>query len=146
MKLEGSVDIRADRDRVWAFLTDPDQVGSCLPAVHSIKKLGDGRFEAQAKVGVGFISAKFVLHCEFTEMEAPNHAAIRAQGKATGSSVDGTARMTLRDLESGGTAVDWTADVAVSGMVARIGSKRLESAANKMIVRTFKCAKKKLRT
>ena len=31
MKFSGTVDINAPRERVWAFLMDPDQVGPCGP-------------------------------------------------------------------------------------------------------------------
>jgi len=145
MKLQGTMDIKADREQVFAFLTDPDKVGGCLPKVESIRRLPDGRFEALAKVGKGFLSASFKLDCAFTELDEPNRAAIRATGKAKGSAVDGTARMTLRDLPSGGTAVDWTADVTVSGLVARVGTSRLESAADRMITQTFKCVRRNLK-
>ena len=33
MHFEGSVQISASRDKVWAFLIDPDKVGSCGPGV-----------------------------------------------------------------------------------------------------------------
>ena len=146
LKLQGTVDIKAERDAVFAFLTDPDRIGPCLPKVQSIKKLPNGHFEATAKVGKGFLSASLVLDCAFTEREAPHRAAIRATGKAKGSAVDGTARMTLRDLAGGGTAVDWTADVEISGLVAKVGEGRLRDGAEKMIGQTFKRVRKQLKT
>jgi carbon monoxide dehydrogenase subunit G len=145
MKLQGSVDIKADRERVFAFLTDPERMGGCLPKVQAIKRKSDGRFEALAKVGKGLLSTSFTLDCSFEDVQAPDHASIRASGKAKGSAVDGTARMTLRDLASGGTAVDWTADVTISGLVAKVGEKRLAEAADRMITQTFRCVRKNLK-
>ena len=52
----GTVQIAAPRDRVWAFLMDPNQVGSCGPGVESIEVIDADHFKAKAKVGVGFIS------------------------------------------------------------------------------------------
>jgi len=145
LKLQGSVDIKADRATVFAFLTDPDRIGPCLPKVQSIKKLPNGHFEATAKVGKGFLSASFVLDCAFTELQAPDHAAIRATGKAKGSAVDGTARMDLRELPDGGSAVDWTADVTISGLVAKVGETRMKGAADRLITQTFKRVRKQLK-
>ena len=110
-----------------------------------IRKLDDGRFEAHAKVGLGYISAKFVMLCEFTEMDAPNHATMRAHGTAPGSSVDGTARFVLRDVASGVTSVDWTADVTLTGVIARFAGKRIEGAATKTIAQTLRCVRANLR-
>lgn len=145
MKLQGTMDIQADRERVFAFLTDPDKLGPCLPKVQQIRKLPDGRFEAVARVGKGFLAATFTLTCMFTEKTPPSAAAIRATGKAKGSGVDGTARMDLRELPSGGTGVDWTADVEITGLVAKVGQHRLQSAAEKAITQTFKRVRKELK-
>ena len=144
MKFAGSVDINAPRDRVWAFVIDPDQVGSCGPGVQSIEKLDDGRFKAHAKVGIGFISARFAVTASFSEVHAPDDATILARGNAPGSAVDATAKMSLRDSATGGTVMDWTADVNISGTIASVGARLIEGTANKMIGQTFDCIRSKL--
>ena len=53
MQFKGSVPIDAPRERVWAFLMDPQQVGSCGPGVASIEVIDADHFKAVAKVGVG---------------------------------------------------------------------------------------------
>ena len=103
MHFEGSVQINASRDKVWAFLIDPNQVGSCGPGVESIEVIDDTHFKATAKVGVGFISARFVVNMELVDLEPPDQANIKAHGQAPGSAVDATATMRLSDGEDGGT-------------------------------------------
>jgi len=144
MKFEGSVDIKAPRDKVWAFVIDPEQVGSCGPGVQSIEKLDDGRFKCHAKVGVGFISTKFVVTAAFKEMDPPHEATILARGNAPGSAVDATARMILSDGEPGVTRMAWTADVSISGTIASVGARLIEGTANKMIGQTFDCIRSRL--
>ena len=144
MKFQGTEEIRAPRDRVWAFLIDPDQVGACGPGVESIEVIDESHFKAKAKVGIGFISARFVVDLEFTEREAPNRAVIKAHGQAPGSAVDGTATMTLSDGAEGGTVLDWAADVLISGSIASVGARLIEGTANKMIGQTFTCIREKL--
>src|SRR3954471_20414077 len=61
MKFAGTVDIAAPRDRVWAFVIDPNQVGQCGPGVESIEVIDATHFKATAKVGIGFISARFLV-------------------------------------------------------------------------------------
>jgi uncharacterized protein len=97
MHFEGSVEIAAPRDRVWAFVMDPNQVGQCGPGVESIDVIDDTHFKATAKIGIGFISARFVVNMEFADTRAPDTATIKAHGLAPGSAVDATARMTLSD-------------------------------------------------
>ena len=35
MHFEGSVPIKASREKVWAFVIDPEQVGQCGPGVEN---------------------------------------------------------------------------------------------------------------
>lgn len=144
MKFSGSVEINAPRDRVWAFVTDPNQVGQCGPGVESIEPVDATHFKATAKVGIGFISARFVAQMEMADLEAPERAVIKAHGQAPGSAVDATAQMTLSGNPEGPTRMDWSADVALSGSMASLGSRLIEGTANKMIGQTFTCMKSKL--
>lgn len=141
---EGSVPIRAPRDRVWAFLMDPQQVGSCGPGVERIDVIDATHFKAAAKVGVGFISARFNVNMEFVDQQPPDRATIKAHGQAPGSAVDATAEMRLSDGPDGTTTMDWTADVAISGSLASVGARLIEGTANKMIGQTFDCIRSKL--
>jgi uncharacterized protein len=144
MHFEGTVQINAPRDTVWAFVIDPNQVGQCGPGVESIEVIDDTHFKAIAKVGIGFISARFNVNMEFAEVDAPNAATIKAHGQAPGSAVDATATMALSDGEAGGTQMDWQADVNISGTLASVGARLIEGTANKMIGQTFDCIKTKL--
>jgi carbon monoxide dehydrogenase subunit G len=144
MQFSGSTEINAPRDKVWAFVIDPDQVGQCGPGVETIEVIDDTHFKATAKVGIGFISARFVVNMEMAELTPPDRAVIKAHGQAPGSAVDATAQMALSDGEDGGTRMDWSADVAISGSLASLGARLIEGTANKMIGQTFECMKSKL--
>jgi carbon monoxide dehydrogenase subunit G len=144
MKFSGTVDINAPRERVWAFLMDPDQVGPCGPGVETIEIVDETHFKAKAKVGIGFISARFNIDMEIAERDEPNEAVIKAHGQAPGSAVDATATMSLRDGEGGGTTMDWGADVLIGGTIASVGARLIEGTANKMIGQTFDCIRSKL--
>ena len=144
MHFEGSVDIAAPRDRVWAFVIDPNQVGQCGPGVESIEVIDDTHFKATAKVGIGFISMRFVVNMEIAEMTPPEAATIKAHGQAPGSAVDATAHMRLADNGSGGTRMDWDADVDIAGTIASVGARMIEGTANKMIGQTFDCMRLRL--
>ncbi len=144
MKFDGRVEIHAPRAMVWTFVTDPDQIASCVPGVQSIEKLEGDRFKAHAKVGSGFFSAKVVVDVEFTEIHEPDDATVHARGHAPGSAVDATAKIVLTDGAAGSTVVGWTADVTISGMIASVGAGRIDGTANQGIGQTFDCIKAKL--
>lgn len=144
MHFEGSVPIKASRAKVWAFVIDPDQVGQCGPGVETIELVDATHFKATAKVGIGFISARFKVDMTFAELVAPDKAVIKAHGQAPGSAVDADALMTLSDGPDGTTVMDWTADVNIAGTLAGVGARLIEGTANKMIAQTFDCMRSKL--
>jgi carbon monoxide dehydrogenase subunit G len=144
MQFQGTVSIAAPRDRVWAFLIDPNQVGSCGPGVESIEVIDADHFKAKAKVGVGFISARFAVDMTVAERAEPDLAVLAAHGQAPGSAVDATAKMALSGPAGGPTTMDWSADVTISGTLASVGARMIEGTANKMIGQTFDCIRAKL--
>jgi len=145
MEFSGSVDIPATRDRVFAFVTDPNKVGACGPGVESIEVIDPTHFKAKAKVGVGFITAKFVVDLEIAEQQPPDMAVIKARGQAPGSAVDALGRMNLVDgPEPGTTTMLWAAEVNLSGMLASVGARMVEGTANKMIAQAFDCMRAKI--
>jgi uncharacterized protein len=144
MQFSGTVQIAAPRDRVWTFLMDPNQVGSCGPGVESIDVIDEDHFKAKAKVGIGFISARFVVDMTVAERQEPELAVLKAHGQAPGSAVDATANMRLSGPPEGPTTMDWSADVAIAGTIASVGARLIEGTANKMIGQTFDCVRTKL--
>jgi uncharacterized protein len=146
MKFQGTVEINAPRDRVWSFLMDPNKVGPCGPGVESIEVVDETHFKARAKVGIGFISARFVIDMEIAERDEPNRAVIKAHGQAPGSAVDATATMALSggDGDGAATVMEWGADVLIGGTLASVGARMIEGTANKMIGQTFDCIRTRL--
>lgn len=145
MRLEGSVTIKATRDKVWQFLTDPHQVSSCAPGVEKVEVLvPPTRFRATASVGFGSVKARFTGEGEFAEMEAPNRALIKGHGDAPGSAVDVTSEMILTDNGDGTTTMAWTAEVMVMGTLASLASRMMGTVAQKLTGEFFNCAKRKI--
>ena len=144
MEFSGSVTIEAPRDRVWAFVIDPEQVGWCGPGVESIKPVDATHFKAKAKVGIGVISARFAVDLELATTEPPDRAVIAARGQAPGRAGDATGEMRRSGSADGPTTMDWHASVAISGTIASVGARLIEGTANKLIGQAFDCMRAKL--
>jgi carbon monoxide dehydrogenase subunit G len=144
MHFEGRVEIAAPRDKVWSFVIDPTAVGQCGPGVETVEAVDDSHFKARAKVGIGFISARFVTEGEMTVIAPSEHAEVKVHGQAPGSAADAVATIKLGDGAAGTTIMDWSAEVNISGVLASVGARLIEGTANKLIAQTFECMKTKL--
>ena len=133
MQLKGDVTIRAQRKKVWDFLTDPSQIGPCAPGVEEIETIEpDKKYRGVMSVGLGSVKARFNGEVEILELDEPNRAKLKAHGIATGSAADVMSEMILSNGPDGATNVHWTADVKVSGQLASLASRLMVPVSQKL--------------
>lgn len=133
MLLKGDVTIQAPRKKVWDFLTDPSQIGQCVPGVEKIETIEEmKRYHGVVSVGLGSVKARFSGEVEILELDEPNRAKLKAHGTATGSAADAVSEMHLSDGPDGSTLVHWTADVNVSGQLTSLVSRLMVPVSQKL--------------
>ena len=147
MHLSGSVTIRATRERVFEFLTDPNQVGQCAPGVETITITEPGKkFQAKAGIGFGAVKATFTGDAEWVELDPPHRAKVKAHGRAPGSAADVTSEMKLAEDGNGNTVVEWTADIAILGQLASLAARMMAPMSQKLTGQFFDCVRTKIET
>ena len=144
MRFEGTLDIAAPRDRVWSFLTDPNQVTTCAPDLQRLDITDPHHFNVVIRAGVGPIKSTFTMNVQFIELDRPKHAAILARGQAPGSAVEMVNNMDLAEFDETHTVMEWSSEVTVSGMIQQVGARLLQGAADKITQQVFACIKTKL--
>jgi carbon monoxide dehydrogenase subunit G len=145
MHFEGKLRIEAPRQRVWDFLTDPKQVAECAPGLESLEILEPGKkFRVVSAVGFGTVKARFTSDVEWTDLEPPSRAAMKAHGNAPGSAVDAKSSMTLSDADGAATDLGWAADVTVVGTIASLAARLMGGVTQKLTGAFFESVKKKI--
>ncbi len=144
MHYEGSFDVTAPKEKVYDFVTDPKKVTSIFPDVQSVKVIDANNFTLKAKVGMSFIKGVMDVKLALLENKRPTFTKLRARGTGLNSSVDLEASFTLEDTASGGTHLKWAADAKISGMMASVGSRLIDSAADKYVKQIIGSLEKKL--
>lgn len=133
MQLKGEVTIQAPRKKVWDFLTDPNQIGQCVPGVEKIETIDPlKKYRGVVSVGLGSVKARFNGEVDILELDEPNRAKLKAHGTATGSAADAISEMTMSDGPDGSTVVNWTADINVSGQLASLVSRLMVPVSQKL--------------
>jgi carbon monoxide dehydrogenase subunit G len=133
MLLKGDVTIHAPRKQVWDFLTDPNQIGQCVPGVEKIETVEElKKYRGIVSVGLGSVKARFSGDVEILELDEPNRAKLKAHGTATGSAADAVSEMHLSDASDNSTLVRWTADINVSGQLASLASRLMVPVSQKL--------------
>lgn len=144
MRFQGDITIEAPRERAWEFLTDPRQVTQCAPDVQSLDVHDEQRFTVVVRAGVGPVKGTFTFAVTWLEREAPERARVQARGKIPGSAVDMMTEMALTEAGDAQTLLHWEADVSVKGVIASVGGRLIQVAADKITQQLFACIKSKL--
>jgi carbon monoxide dehydrogenase subunit G len=144
MHFAGEQTINAPIETVWAYFMDPNKVAQCAPGFKSMEILGPDHFKPTVGVGIGAVKATFTLDVTLKELRQPNHAEVTARGNAVGSAVDMTAKVDLTATSETVTTMQWAADVAISGTLASIGGRLIESTAKKLTGQFFDCTRQHL--
>jgi uncharacterized protein len=147
VQLKGDVTIHAPRKRVWAFLTDPNQIGMCAPGVESIEEIEPRkRYRGVISVGLGAVKARFQGEVEVTELNEPDQAKLKAHGTASGSAADVVSEMHLSDAPDNSTNVHWTAEVNVSGQLASLASRLMVPVSQKLAASFYEEVRRRIET
>ena len=147
MKLSGDVTIKAPRKKVWDLMTDPNQIGQCVPGVEKIEMIEPlKKYRGIVSVGFGAVKARFTGDVDVLELDEPNHAKLKAHGTASGSAADAISEMKLSDGPDGSTLVHWTADVNVAGQLASLASRLMIPVSQKLAQVFYEAVRKKIET
>jgi carbon monoxide dehydrogenase subunit G len=134
MRIEQTLTLAADREAVWAFVSDVDVLLALLPGVLSVERTGPDGWRVRIRQKVGFIEADFDVNVAIVRKEAPGLLELRSEGKG----VQVPAVVMTRDalaLRSDGrtTEVAYSSDVQFSGRLAALGHAVMKLKARELI-------------
>jgi len=136
MKIEGSADIPAPREKVWAAFLDPKILAQALPGCEKLEAIGPNEYKATMKVGVAAIKGTFEGKVKLSDLEPPNRYRMAVEGSGGPGFVRGEAGMQMSDVD-GGTKVSYDADVQVGGLIASVGQRMLGGVTKMMLDQFF---------
>ena len=136
MKIEGSADIPAPRDKVWAAFLDPEILAQALPGCEKLEAIGPNEYKATMKIGVAAIKGTFEGKVKLSDLEPPNRYRMAVEGSGGPGFVRGAAGMQLYDVNRG-TKVSYDADVQVGGLIASVGQRMLGGVTKMMLDQFF---------
>ncbi|MBI3824816.1 MAG: carbon monoxide dehydrogenase subunit G [Candidatus Rokubacteria bacterium] len=124
MKIEGSHDIPAPRQKVWDAFLDPETLRQAIPGCEKLEALGNDEFKATMKVGVAAVKGTFEGKVRLADRKPPESYTLHVEGSGGPGFVRGQTVITLSDID-GGTRVAYSADVQIGGLIAGVGQRML---------------------
>jgi carbon monoxide dehydrogenase subunit G len=136
MKIEGTQEVRAGRERVFQALLDPEVLGRCIPGVEKLEQTGDHAYALTLRAGVGSIKGLFTGNVRLQDLEPPTHYRMVIDGKGQPGFLKGTGDLDLDDKD-GVTIVKYAGDAQIGGTIAGVGQRMIQAAAKMMVAQFF---------
>ena len=138
MKLEGTHEFEASRERVYQSLVSPEVLQRCIPGCERLEKTGENTFAATIKTGVGSIKGVFDGKVRLEDLREPEHFRIVVEGKGAPGFLKGSGDLDLLQ-EANITRVNYSGDVQVGGTIASVGQRMIQGTAKMMAAQFFTC-------
>ncbi len=127
--------MEADAARVFAFLTDPDQMKECIPDLVSAERVGATGLKGVVKPGFSFLRGTLKFALEVKALEPGKKALMTVMSEGIGTKLGVESTMTVAPAEGGtGSTVQWEARVThMGGLISAAPGGLIKAAADRTI-------------
>ncbi len=139
--------VNAPMERVWRFLTTPQEVVECLPGAELTEVVSEREYAGRVKVKVGPVTAAYAGKATLASVdETGRRVTIVGEGRETGGA--GSAKMTMQGgvapNSNGGSDVSVDATIDIAGKVMQFGRGLVESVSQQLFKQFVEHARVKL--
>lgn len=135
LKIEKTFQVPEPAEKVWAILSDPRKVATCVPGAQITGQVDEKTYQGAISVKVGPSVTNYKGDVQIVRLDAPAHE-IEILGKGQDVRGRGSASMKmtgrLRALPDGGTEIASVSEVNIVGILAQMGSRVIAEVSNIM--------------
>jgi carbon monoxide dehydrogenase subunit G len=135
MIIDDSFDVDAPVDKVWPILKDVPRVATCIPNAQITETVDDKTYRAKVSVKVGPVSVGYNATITILSLDdATFTATLDVKGDDTKGRGGVKASVVSRAEQRGDkTHVELHTDAQISGVIATVGGRMIESVARKTV-------------
>src|SRR5882724_644386 len=101
MKLEGSYDVKAPRQKVWSAFLDPETLRKAIPGCEKLEMIAADEYKATLKIGVAAVKGTFEGKVRLLDKKPSDSYRLAAEGSGGPGFVRADTLISLSDIEGG---------------------------------------------
>lgn len=132
--------------KVWANLSNPIEVVECVPGASITEQLDDKNYKGLVTLKFGPVKTKYNGEITIDKLDLENHEMIM-KGRGIDAKGKGSADMIMHGRlkeKDGGTTVDYSMEITVTGMLAQFGSRLITDVSDHLAAQFIENFKNKL--
>ena len=135
VKAEKKIKFYQEKSLIWNKMIDPSFIVKSVPGAELTEQTDERHFKGKISIKIGPVTAKFNGEAEFTLLDESNNE-LTMEGKGLDASGKGSANITMNikllPLEGGGTEMQSSMKLSITGKLAQFGSRMIVAVNNKM--------------
>jgi carbon monoxide dehydrogenase subunit G len=147
--IEKKFEVPEPVEKVWAFLSDPRKVVTCLPGAQITEQVDEHTYKGAISVKVGPSVTDYKGQVQIVRSDPGAHE-IEIVGKGQDTRGKGSASMKMtgkvRGLENGGSEVISKSELSIAGILAQMGGRMIQEVSNIMFAQFTSNFRQKLQS
>jgi carbon monoxide dehydrogenase subunit G len=135
LKISGSYNVPANRDRTYQLLQDPEVLAKCMPGTDHLERLAPDEYQMKMKMAIASIGGLFTGKIRLADPNPPESFRLLVEGTGKIGFIKGEGLLNLSE-EGNLTQVSYDGEVQVGGTIAGVGQRLLDTT-SKMILKKF---------
>ena len=135
VKAEKSLKLNQEPAMIWECMIDPSFMVKSVPGAELTEQIDERNFKGKISVKIGPVTTNFNGEAKFTTLEEEDYE-LTMEGKGLDPSGNGGANMPmnikLSALEEGGTEMQSSMSLSITGRLAQFGARMIVAVNNKM--------------
>jgi carbon monoxide dehydrogenase subunit G len=137
VKMHGTYTLNASRDKVWAFLMDPESITKVIPGCEQLEEMAPDTYQATMKLGIAAVKGAYTGSVKLLDKTPPSHYRMMIDGSGTPGFVKGEASIDLQEQDDK-TVLTYDADTQVGGLIANVGQRMISGVAKLLVNQSLK--------
>jgi uncharacterized protein len=132
VKIEGTYNLNAPRDDVWAAILEPEVLAAALPGAQELERVADNDYRGRMNIRVGPVQGLFSGRVTLSNLRPLEGYDIAVDGKGAPGFVRGEGSLSL-EAQGEQTLLHYRGEIQVGGRLASIGQRLMESSCHALI-------------
>jgi carbon monoxide dehydrogenase subunit G len=114
------------------MLLDPAVLANVMPGCEKLDKTAENAYEGELNIKVGPVQGKFKGTVALSDINEPESYFMEVNGRGPAGIIKGTGKLQLAE-ENGSTVMSYEGDAQVSGRIAQVGQRLIDTSAKAII-------------
>jgi len=146
MLFEGKTTLKANIQKLWDSILDPQKLAACVPGMESLVLKENNVYDAVLKIKIGFIAVKGKGTVNMIELDPPKHLKGVIKGEALGGmgTIVGDVVCDFKEINKEEVELSYRMDLKITGKLAGFGDRVMNMKAKSMEAEMTKNFQEKL--